>query len=75
MRLNAHPTPLRVLAACVAFFPANVLQFVERMRVRVLDEYLDLKFAELDNQRLQMQKQIDSRERRINLQVLMRGNT
>ena len=42
--------------------------------MRVLDEYLDLKFAELDNQRLQMQKQIDSREKRINLQALMRGN-
>jgi beta-lactamase regulating signal transducer with metallopeptidase domain len=47
--------------------------FAERMRVRVLDEYLEQKFSELDNQRLQMEKQIEMRERRIQMQIQMRA--
>jgi len=48
--------------------------FVERMQVRVLDEYLEQKFSELDSQRLQMEKQIEMRERRIQMQIQMRHN-
>ena len=46
---------------------------VERMRVKVLDEYLEQKFSELDNQRFEMEKQIKMRERRIQMQIQVRG--
>lgn len=39
------------------------------MRVSVLDEYLDRKWAELDQQRRDMEKQINIRQRRINMNM------
>jgi hypothetical protein len=45
----------------------TLLYLLERMRVSVLDEYLDRKWVELDQQRLDMEKQIIVRQRRINM--------
>jgi len=46
-----------------------LLYLLERMRVSILDEYLDQKFAELDQQRIDMEQQINVRQRRINMHV------
>jgi len=46
-----------------------LLYLLERMRVSILDEYLDQKFVELDQQRIDMEQQINVRQRRINMHV------
>jgi len=58
----------------LGWFCASVIviaYLLERMRVSVLDEFLDKKWAELDHQRLQMEQQIQMRQRRINIQASM----
>ena len=44
-----------------------ILYLLERMRVAVLDEYLDQKYAELNRECQRMEQQIAVRQRRIDM--------